>query len=195
MNYLSPKRLADLGLASCGRDVKISTRCVIHGAEHIHVGDHVRIDDFSILTAREPMRIGCHVHIGCHTFLSGPYGIDLQDFSGISPYVALFSGSDDFSGTWLTGPTISDSYRRITSGRIVLQRHVIVGVHCSVLPGVTVGEGSVVGAHSLVTKSLPPWGVYVGVPARLLRPRNKNLLELERRLLRSESSGHAPYLS
>ena len=45
-------------------------------------------------------------------------------------------------------------------------RHAFLGTNVVVLPGVTIGEGAVVGANSLVTKDLKPWTVYKGSPAR-----------------------------
>ena len=69
-----------------------------------------------------------------------------------------------------------------------LGRHVIVGSGSVVLPGVVIGDGCSVGALSLVTKSLPEWGVYFGAPVRRLRARSKRLLELEQRLLEREGA-------
>ena len=58
----------------------------------------------------------------------------------------------------------------------------IIGTGSTLLPGVTLGEGCSVGAMSLINKSLPAWGIYAGIPARLLRPRSRKLLELSREL-------------
>ena len=58
MGYLSRAQLAELGLASYGEDVLISDRCSIYGAASISLGSHVRIDDFTIITAREKVAIG-----------------------------------------------------------------------------------------------------------------------------------------
>ncbi|MGH7302736.1 MAG: acyltransferase, partial [Candidatus Rokuibacteriota bacterium] len=63
MAILSREQITQLGLAYVGADVAISDRCSIYGAASISIGDHVRIDDFAILTAREPMVIGSYVHI------------------------------------------------------------------------------------------------------------------------------------
>ena len=52
-----------------------------------------------------------------------------------------------------------------------------------VFPGVTVAEGCSVGAMSLVTKDTQPWGVYVGIPARRLKERKKDLLQFEKEFL------------
>ena len=63
MGILSPQQIAELGLGAVGKGVAISDRCSFYGAAAIHLGDHVRIDDFAVITAREPVVIGSHVHI------------------------------------------------------------------------------------------------------------------------------------
>jgi tetrahydrodipicolinate N-succinyltransferase len=65
---------------------------------------------------------------------------------------------------------------------IRIGRHAVVGTNCVVLPGCTLGDGAVVGALSLVKADLEPWSVHAGIPARLLRPRSRNVLLLERSL-------------
>jgi dTDP-4-amino-4,6-dideoxy-D-glucose acyltransferase len=184
MGMLSPDQIAGLGLASVSTDVKISDRCSIYGAGSISIGDHVRIDDFAILTAREPVVIGSYVHIAAFAFLSGQFGIVLEDFVNVSPRATLLSGNDDFSGQWLPGALIPEDLRNVRGARIHLGRHSMVGAHSVVLPGVSFGEGAVVGALSLVKEPLAPWGIYGGVPARLIRPRSRGVEERAARLAR-----------
>ena len=66
---------------------------------------------------------------------------------------------------------------------VSIGRHVIIGSGSVILPGVRIGEGSSVGPLSLVTKSLDEWGVYLGVPAKKIKRRKKDLLEQEKLLL------------
>jgi galactoside O-acetyltransferase len=182
MGTLSAGQIAGLGLAGVGSDVTISDRCSIYGAGSITLGDHVRIDDFAILTAREPVIIGSYVHISAFAFLSGPFGIVIEDFVNVGPRAALMSGNDDFSGQWLPGPVVPEDLRNVQGGRIHLGRHSIVGTHSVVLRGVRFGEGAAVGALSLVKESLAPWGIYGGVPTRLIRPRDRRVEGLAARL-------------
>lgn len=182
MGTLSREQIDQLGFASVGTDVAISDRCSIYGAGSISIGDHVRIDDFAILTAREPVVIGSHVHIAAFAFLSGQFGIILEDFVGVSPRATLLSGNDDFSGQWLPGPLAPEELRNVRGGCLHLGRHSIVGAHSVILPGVSFGEGAVVGALSLVKEPLGAWGIYGGVPARLIRPRQRDVEALAARL-------------
>jgi dTDP-4-amino-4,6-dideoxy-D-glucose acyltransferase len=182
MGILSADQIAQLGFSAVGTDVTISDRCSIYGAGSISIGDHVRFDDFAILTAREPVVIGSYVHISAFAFLSGQFGIVIEDFVNVSPRATLLSGNDDFSGQWLPGPLVPEELRNVQGGCIHLGRHSMVGAHSVVLPGVSFGEGAVVGALSLVKESLAPWGIYGGVPARLIRARKRDVEDLAARL-------------
>jgi galactoside O-acetyltransferase len=135
------------------------------------------------------MVLGNHVHIASHASITGGGRVLIADFCGISSGARLISGSDDFIGDGLTGPTIPAEFRQVTRGTIVLEPHVIIGSNAVVLPDVTVGEGSTVGAGSVVTRNLDPWGVYAGAPARRINSRPKEaLLATERRFF--EKYGH-----
>jgi acetyltransferase-like isoleucine patch superfamily enzyme len=186
MGTLSPDQVSRLGLAEVGTDVTISDRCSIYGAGSIRIGNHVRIDDFVILTARQPVVIGSYVHISAFAFLSGSYGIIIEDFVNVSPRATLLSGNDDFSGQSLPGALIPEELRNVEGACIHLGRYSMVGGHSIVLPGVSFSEGAVVGALSLVKKSLEPWGIYGGVPARLIRPRSRVVAEVAARLTAEE---------
>ncbi|MCR5303076.1 MAG: acyltransferase, partial [Lachnospiraceae bacterium] len=58
-----------------------------------------------------------------------------------------------------------------------------IGANCTLLPGVTIGEGAVVGANALVTKDLEPWGIYVGSPAKKIGEREKPSEEMTAKLM------------
>ena len=83
----------------------------------------------------------------------------------------------------MTNPTVPRKYLGGVKGNVTLERHVIIGSGSVILPKILIGEGSSVGALSLVTKNLEPWGVYFGVPVKRLTNRSKKLLELEKEML------------
>ena len=62
-------------------------------------------------------------------------------------------------------------------GPVVLEPHVIVGSGSTVMPNVTIGEGTAVGSMSFVNKDLDAWGIYVGVPCKWMKERSKELLK------------------
>lgn len=187
--FLTEDELQLIGLARVGRNVRLSRHAHIYGASQISIGDHSRIDDFTILSAGQGgIHVGRHVHIACYCLLVGAGKISLGDFAGISSRVSIYSSSDDYVGPYLTGPTVPDSYRNVSTADISLGRHAIVGVGSAILPGALLEEGVAVGALSLVAKRLPTWTVWAGNPARRLCDRQRNDL-VERTLLGAEGTG------
>lgn len=192
--YYTENDLQHAGLRHVGNNVRVAKNCVIVGLENISIGSNVRIDGYSTLVAPGggQISIGNHVHIGGYCFLSGGAGITLEDFSGLSQGVRLYSKTDDYSGASMTNPTVPEEFTNCKSGPIHLGRHVIIGSGSIVLPDVTIFEGVAVGALSLVTKSLNSWGIYAGTPAKRLRNRKRDLLTAETLLLKklNDKQGH-----
>ena len=176
--------LKNAGFKALGKNVRIAKNNTIIGLENIAIGDNVRIDDYCIIIAAGNgwLNIGSYIHIGGWCYLSAGDGISMEDFSGLSQGVRIYSRTDDYSGNHLTNPTVPERYTGVTGGTVALGRHVIIGSGAVILPKVTIGDGSSVGALSLVTKNLDPWGVYAGCPAKRLKSRSKRLLELEAEL-------------
>ncbi len=186
--FLGRSELESLGIRCGGDDVRIHTSVVIVAPEHLRLGNHVRVDPFSLLSASGEISLGNHIHIGSHCTLIGASAIWVEDFAGISHGARLFSASDDFGGGCLTGPTVPDQLRNVISAPIYLRRHAVVGSDAVVLPGVTMGEGAILGALSLLRSDLPEWQIWSGVPARYLRDRQRDPLRLEKEIARDWSS-------
>jgi acetyltransferase-like isoleucine patch superfamily enzyme len=179
MAYLTCDQLITLGFKKLGKNVRISEKASIYNADEIEIGDNSRIDDFCVISGK--VTIGRNVHIAIFVNISGgTEGVILEDFCGISYGSHVFSQSDDYSGMALTGPTIPDKYKKVTKKIVRIGRHCVVGANSVVLPGVILMEGTSIGAMTLVMKSTEPWSIYVGIPARKLRERKKDLLELEK---------------
>jgi acetyltransferase-like isoleucine patch superfamily enzyme len=186
VGVLGRAELERMGFAALGRDVKLSDRAAVYGASRIALGDHVRIDDFCVLSAGEGgIAIGQHVHVAVFCSLIGAARIELADFAGLSSRVSIYSSSDDYTGATLTNPTVPSEFTRVEHAPVRVGRHVIVGAGSVVLPGVTLHEGSAVGGLSLVSRDCEAFTVYSGVPARRVGPRSRELLEVERRFLDS----------
>lgn len=175
-SFYSEEELAQLGLKSYGKNVKISRFARIYGAKNISIGDNVRIDDFCILSGH--ITLGSNIHISAYVALYGSKGIVLEDYTGISPQTTVYSAMDDFSGDYLIGPIHDESKTNVTGGPVIIKKYSQIGTKCCVFPNLTIGEGVAVGACSLVTKSLEEWGIYVGIPAKFLKQRSKQLLNL-----------------
>lgn len=172
-SFYSNEELSNLGLKKFGDKVYISRFAQLYSPETISIGNNVRIDDFCILSGN--IVLGSNIHISAYVALFGAKGIILEDYTGISPRCSLFSAMDDFSGNYLIGPIHPRELTNVTGGKIILKRYSQIGAHCVVFPDITIGEGSVVGACSLITKSLDEWGVFMGTPAKWLKPRERKI--------------------
>ena len=179
--YYSIRELRQMGFRALGRHVLISRTCRIYTPDLISLGSHVLIDDFTILNGA--ITLGDHVHISSNCELyAGEASITIGAFSGISSRCAFYATSDDFSGASLNNPTVPRAMRYEKNEPVVLGRHVLIGTGSTVLPGVTIGEGCAFGSMTLISASTEPWGIYVGIPARRLRERERGLLAMELKL-------------
>jgi acyl-[acyl carrier protein]--UDP-N-acetylglucosamine O-acyltransferase len=187
--FLGRAQLEAHGVKCGGDDVRVHVSTVIVDAEKLSIGNHVRIDPYCIVTASGGIKLGSYVHISGHCSLVGGGGIEVGNFCTVSHGSKLFSVSDHLGGEYMHNPTVPDQYRRPTVARITVQRHVGICAGCVVLPGVTIGEGAVIGALSLVRQDIPQWQVWGGIPARLIRNRKRELLEFESLFWREDSGG------
>ena len=168
---LSDNQAYTLNFRSIGQDVMIWPFAKIIDPEVISIGNAVIIDDFVLLMGGANTRIGNFVHIACHCSIVGGGEFDMQDFAGLSGGVRIYTGSEDYSGNFLTNPTVPAPYRVPKRSYVRLQKHAIIGANSVILPGVTIGEGAAIGANSLVTGNCDPWTVYFGSPAKPYRRR------------------------
>lgn len=143
----------------------------IIGKENIDFGKNIIIDDFVLIYASGKMKIGNHVHIASFVTLTGGALIEIGNFCAISHGVRVISGTDDFKDWGFGNSTISEEYRNVKRLPIKIGNFSIIGANSVILPGVIIGEGVSVGANSVVTKDLKPWGVYIG--NKMIAKRNK----------------------
>lgn len=143
----------------------------IVGLENINFGKNIIIDDFTLVYATAPMKIGNYVHIASFTSITGGAELFIDDFVAISQGCRILTGTDDFVDWGFGNSTVDEQYRNVKREPIKIGKFCIIGANSVVLPGVTIGEGAMVGAGSVVTKDLEPWGVYIG--NNKLKDRNK----------------------
>jgi acetyltransferase-like isoleucine patch superfamily enzyme len=179
-SFLTAAELLQVGFKKYGDNVLISRKASIYNPEKICIGDDVRIDDFCILSGK--IVLGNHVHISAYTGLYARFGVEMENFSGLSPRCTVFSASDDFGGNYLIGPMVPEQYTNVTGGKVTIKRFTHVGAGSIIMPGVTLHEGVAVGAMSLVRKDLVAWSIYAGNPLRFIKKREKDLLGLYDRL-------------
>ena len=178
MAYLSQAELLKMEFASLGSNVLISTRASIYDAGRIAIGDNSRIDDFCLLSGK--VILGRNVHFAAYSHVAGgEEGVSFGDFSSLAYGCQVFSQSDDYSGETLTNPTIPAKFKSVTKAGVIISNHVIIGTNSVVFPGVTIADGCSIGAMSLVNEDTEEWGIYMGIPARRVKDRSRNLLQIE----------------
>jgi len=123
-----------------GEDVRLRMPVVVYSPENLTIGSQVDIGEFVVLRANGGMRIGDRVLIAAHATL-----------------------------TTRGHPIVPPRYGHTVDAPIVIEDDVWVGAAAVVLPGVTIGRGSIVGAGAVVTKDVPPDTVVGGVPSRPIR--------------------------
>jgi len=97
------------------------------------------------------LSLGNKTDIGAFTYINALYGVIIEDYVQIGSHCSLYSVS-----------TIDNK-----KGKIVLKKNCKVGSHSTIMPGVTIGENSIVGAYSLVISDIPDNVVALGVPAKV----------------------------
>jgi dTDP-4-amino-4,6-dideoxy-D-glucose acyltransferase len=172
-------------LKSAGEDIYIGDKVDVRRPHLVSIGNHVAIDNgFYITTGAD---IGDHIHIAPYvTVIGGEKGfLRMGHFTNISTGGKIICGSDGFLGEGLiSAPGIPEEYRdTLKIAPVHFEHFVNTGANITVLPGITLGEGSVIGASSLVTKDTEPWTIYIGCPARPVKMRKKEkMIEFAKRL-------------
>lgn len=115
--------------------------------------------------APENITIGPWTTIGDSCFLDGRSGLTIGERVNLGSHVRIWTRQHD-----IDAPDFAE-----VGGPVVIERYAYLGSGSVVLPGVTVGEGAVVGAASVVTKDVPPYCLVAGAPARVMRQRSKDL--------------------
>ena len=98
-------------------------------------------------------KLGYKTDIGAFSYINARYGVDIEDFVQVGSHCAIYSVS-----------TIDQK-----KGPVTLKKGCCVGSHSTVMPGVTIGENAIVGAHSFVNKDIPNNVVACGTPAKVIK--------------------------
>lgn len=180
MSHLySINELCEMGITIYGTNIKITKFVNIYNGKNLILHDNIRIDDFTIISCKGTIEIFNNVHISAQCFISSATKIIIGNYNSISVGCKLFGASDDFSGEYLTNPTIPEKYLNVLKGDIILKDHVLIGSNTVVLPNVILDEGTTIGCSSVVKNNTQPWKIYGGIPIKILKDRSKKCLELQ----------------
>ena len=106
-----------------------------------------------IVQNKEGLNLGYKTDIGAFTYINAKNGVVIEDYVQIGSHCSIYSVS-----------TIDEK-----EGKIVLKKNCRIGSHSVIMPGVTVGENSIIGAFSFVNKDMPDNVVACGVPAKVIK--------------------------
>lgn len=106
-----------------------------------------------IVQNKDGLELGYKTDIGAFSYINAKYGVIIEDYVQIGSHCSIYSIS-----------TIDGK-----EGKIHLKENCKIGTHSTVLPGVTVGKNSIIGAHSLVNHDIPDNVIAFGVPAKVVR--------------------------
>jgi len=102
---------------------------------------------------KDNLELGNKTDIGAFTYINAQNGVIIEDEVQIGSHCSIYSVS-----------TIDDK-----NGQVILKKNCRIGSHSVIMPGVTVGENSIIGAFSFVNKDIPDDAVAYGVPAKVAR--------------------------
>lgn len=152
-----------------GNGVSINALC----RKGIVIGNNVTIKDGTIIEGYgvmrnlgEGLRIGNNVGISQDFFIAVRGNVTIGNDTIIGPGVSVFS--ENHVSTDINIPIVSQGEKRAD---VVIGNGVWIGTKATILCGVTIGDGAIVGAGAVVTKDVPPYAIVGGVPARFIRNR------------------------
>lgn len=154
--------------AAIGQNVIFEPGVLIFHPENIRLGSNIYVGHYALLKGyyKNEMVIGDNTWIGQQCFLHSAGGLKIGSRVGIGPSVKIITSFHREEG--LGVPILLSS---IATAEVVIEDDCDVGIGAIVLPGVKIGQGSIVGAGAVVTRNVEPYSVVAGVPARLLRKR------------------------
>jgi len=106
-----------------------------------------------VVQNKENLILGAYTDIGAFTYINAKHGITIEEYVQIGSHCSLYSVS-----------TIDNK-----KGPIILKKNCRIGTHSVIMPGVTIGENSIIGAVSFVNTCIPPDVIAFGVPAKIIR--------------------------
>jgi acetyltransferase-like isoleucine patch superfamily enzyme len=174
--YWSPK------LGKVGKHVQIESGGIIRGkSKKVEIDDYSYIDINVQLEIYAPIKIGKYVHIAPNVYIqSGSVGeIIIGDYVAISNGTRIYGASNMYKAPdgrekdilLSMSAAAPSELQCVKTGKVIIEEYAFVGMNCVILPGVTIGRASVIGAGSVVTKDIPPYTIAVGAPARPIKER------------------------
>jgi maltose O-acetyltransferase len=138
----------------------------------VNCGKHVTIKPFMDCSFPERVKIGDYVYIGPYALIHAQGGLTIETGVIIAPRVTIYTCNHNY-----LNPTALPYDATMLLEPVIIKQFVWIGVNVLIVPGVTIGEGAIVGAGSVVTKDVPDLAIVGGNPAKIIGYRDKNKYE------------------
>lgn len=156
-----------------GEDSIIYPMAKIVKPEVIEIGQNCMIDDFTFIYGGMGIKIGRYVHIASFVSIVGGGELGIGDYADIAAGARILTGTDRYYEGARMSTALPLEQRNVIRSKVLIGKDAFVGTNTVVHPGVTMGEGAVVGSCSLVLEDCEPWTIYAGVPCRQIGKRTK----------------------
>jgi len=163
-------------LRSYGKNVYISNNVEIKRPHLVSLGHNIAIDSYFVCTTQLDVADYCHISYLVSVIGGEKCKLILDNFCSIAAGSRFICASEKYNGDGLISPLIPEKYRDdVTYSYIIMKRFSSVCTNCIIFPGVTINEGSVIGAGSIITKNTIPWTIYANSMPIKDRPKDKIL--------------------
>jgi acetyltransferase-like isoleucine patch superfamily enzyme len=161
-----------------GKNALFGHAAEIFQPQNIFATDYVFIDHHVTLDAMAGrIEIGRRIHIAPYALITGVGGgVYLGDYVGVGAFARIYSHSEaPIDGKRMSGPMIPESMKGMITAPVRVEKDGLIGTGAVILPGVTVGEGAIVAANSVVLAGtqIRPWTIWAGTPAKMVGLRKK----------------------
>ena len=160
-------------IAQTGQGVLFAPYCKIEGGKNISIGDQTAFEESCRLSTwdKGSLTIGCGCHFGNRNFITAAFKITIGDNLLTGDNVLISDNSHgDTSMQDMSIPPIERTLK--SKGEVNIGNNVWIGANACILSGVTIGDGAIIGANSVVTHDVPAYSVAVGVPAKVIKSLN-----------------------
>ncbi len=169
-------------LKYCGKDVVLYPLAKMIRAQNAEIDDASRILDNVFIDAGKSLKIGKYSMITWFTLIEGGATTCIGDRVFIGPGTKILTSTYKLHGVF-TNENLPKKYQEIMYGDITIENDAYIGANCTIMPGVTIHEGAVIGANAFVDKDVEPWGIYVGTPCKRIGERHKPTEEMYKQLM------------
>ena len=106
-----------------------------------------------LIQHKDKLELGENTDIGAFTYINAKYGVVIEKYVQIGSHCSIYTVS-----------TIDDK-----KGKVIIKENARIGTHSTIMPGVTIGKNTIIGAHSFVNRDIPDGAIAYGVPVKIRR--------------------------